>query len=156
MGFWDKYKDAESAGSVKFEHPLVVEGVLIQLGSTDFGGERADEVPVLYLQGKDGTVRDVACAQVNLLRQIVESAPDMGDHVTIDYQGEDMSRKKPGRNAPKMFEVTVTPKAMLAGNGAPAQRPGFQARAEADKRRQQPQPVPDDGDDDDDDFDEPF
>lgn len=144
MSFYDQFRKPvgdDEFETVKFEmkaspeHPFVVEGVIESVAATDFGGARADKVPEFYLRGADNVLRQVAAGQVNLLRQVLDAAPDVGDHLRIEYRGEDLTRKKPGKNPPKVFSIAVTPKAMMGkGNGAGA-------RAEAERK---PVPVPDD------------
>jgi hypothetical protein len=122
MGFYDQFS---RTGGGEYEQVKwqkkgeVVEGVVVQRGATDFGGTRkAGPVPELILRGEDKVERQVACSQANLYYQILELQPDMGDHVRIEYQGADESKKKPGQSAPMIFAVKVTPKAMMADKGS--------------------------------------
>lgn len=95
-------------------------GEIIDINETNFGGARPDAVPNLCLGQPDGSVREVGLAQVNLLRQVADAEPGIGDHIEIEYLGE--GPKSPGKNPPKLFKVTVTPKALTAaGNGAAKQ-----------------------------------
>lgn len=93
------------------------EGVITDITEKDFGDGKGAK-PVLHLRSADGEVRQVTCSQVNLLRLIADLGPDIGDHIKITYKGEDLARKKGGQNPPKVFDVALTPKAMMAGNGA--------------------------------------
>lgn len=118
---WNRHKTSangdEDSKYVKFEvKGTRVAGAIIDINETNFGGARPDYVPNLVLDVGGGKVREVGCAQANLLRQVADLSPDIGDHIEIEYLGE--GEKKPGKNPPKMFRVLVTPKAMQAA--APA------------------------------------
>lgn len=114
MTYWDKWRHDDSADPyVKFTEPgQSVSGVITKLSSTDFGGTSA-AIPVVHLRTREGTEKIVNCSQTILQRRMAELAPEVGDGVTITYTGE-AARSMPGRNPAKLFEVEVTPKAMVA------------------------------------------
>lgn len=113
---WDKHRGGTEDGTSSYVKFTVVgdhaEGELVNVGETDFGDATKTPVPVLHLKGTDGVIRLVTCSQVNLLRIVADLGPDIGDHVSIVFEGEDQTRRQPGKNAPKIFKVGVTPKAM--------------------------------------------
>jgi hypothetical protein len=60
--------------------------------------------PELLLQTADGT-RIISASQANLMRQLAENPPAIGDMVSVQYLGEGEAR--PGQSAVKLFAVQV-------------------------------------------------
>lgn len=102
MGFWDSFGAGDR---FKFINPGDhIEGELVGLSATDFGGT-ADLTPVLTLRSNGGD-RDVTASQKVLQNRLAEQAPEVGDWVSIRYDGEADSAR-PGRSPAKLFTVTV-------------------------------------------------
>lgn len=113
-GYWDRWhQDDENDPCVRWQsYGDAVEGVITKMGSTNFGG--GDEtVPVLYIKGARGE-KILNVSQKALLRRMAELCPEVGDHIKVVFTGE-AEQKMPGRNPAKLFDVTVTPKSMMAG-----------------------------------------
>lgn len=105
MGFdWKKFKDGERYKFVnEGDH---IEGNVVQISTTDFGGT-ADPTPELHLQTSSGAVVTVTASQAVLCSRLAEQAPEVGDHVSITYDGPDPKGGRPGRNPAKLFTVVV-------------------------------------------------
>jgi hypothetical protein len=98
---WDEFRSEY----VRWTTPgQVVEGDLRLARKGDYMGR---EFPELILDTEDGT-RIVSASQANLMRQLAEDPPAVGDWVRIEYLGEGEAR--PGQSPPKLFLVTVTHK----------------------------------------------
>jgi hypothetical protein len=110
MGFWDGYK----GDRFKFtEAGDIIEGTITRLSATDFGD---GPVPIVAVDDKE-----VTCSQRVLQLRLAELAPEVGDWVSIRYDGEDHARARPGRSPAKLFTVTV--KRNNNPNPAPAAPP---------------------------------
>lgn len=133
MGYWDKWKHDDQADPyVKFTEPgQTIEGVIIRLSSTDFGG-KSSLVPVITLRTPGGIEKIINCSQTVLQRRMAELAPEEGDGVKITYLGE-AERSMPGRSPAKLFDVEVTPAAWL--------RRETESPAPASPRAQSPRPA---------------
>src|SRR5260221_9297980 len=105
MGTWDRWKkNDEDDPYVKFGTAGdAVEGVIVRISSTDFGGTKP-LIPVLHLKTRQGTEKILNVQQAVLLSRLAELAPDVGDHVSVTYTG-DAPRSMPGRNPAKLFDV---------------------------------------------------
>ena len=101
---WNKFKDGDRFKFVNVgDH---IEGSLVQLGVTDFGGQ-ADATPELHLRTENGAVVTVTASQTVLCSRLAEQAPEIGDYVSITYTGEDPKGARPGRSPAKLFDVIV-------------------------------------------------
>lgn len=113
-GFWTRF---EQGNFVRFERiGDLVEGLVVDLGTTNFGG-KGDTAPTVKLQGRDGTVRELAADKVNLLRQLSAIAPERGDYLGVRYDGD--GPKEPGKNPPKQFTVVHMPASYLQAGHQP-------------------------------------
>lgn len=102
MGFWDSFG---SGDRFKFVNPGdTIEGEVVGLSATDFGGT-AELTPVLTVRTDDGD-RDVTASQRVLMSRLAEQAPEVGDQISIRYDGE-ADKARPGRSPAKLFTVTV-------------------------------------------------
>lgn len=102
MGFWDSFG---SGDRFKFVNPGdTIEGEVLRLSATDFGGT-ADPTPVITVR-TDGGDKEVTASQTVLCSRLAEQAPEVGDHITIRYDGE-ADKARPGRSPAKLFTVTV-------------------------------------------------
>jgi hypothetical protein len=102
VGFWDSFG---SGDRFKFVNPGdMIEGEMVGLSATDFGGT-GDPTPVLTIRTADGD-RDVTASQRVLVSRLAEQAPEVGDHISIRYDGE-AANARPGRSPAKLFTVTV-------------------------------------------------
>lgn len=102
VGFWDKFGQGDR---FKFVTPGdTIEGEVLQLSSTDFGGT-ADLTPVLVIRTAQGD-REVTASQAVLCSRLAEQAPEIGDKIRIRYDG-DAETSRPGRSPAKLFTVTV-------------------------------------------------
>lgn len=102
MGFWDSFG---SGDRFKFTTPGdMIEGEVIGLSATDFGGT-AELTPVLTIRTDQGD-RDVTASQRVLVGKLAEQAPEVGDTISIRYDGE-AANARPGRSPAKLFTVTV-------------------------------------------------
>lgn len=104
MGFdWNKFKDGER---FKFLKPGDrIEGEILNITTTTFGGS-ADPTPVLTLRTDRGVVTEVTASQTVLCSRLAEEGPDVGDTISITYDG-DADNAKPGRSPAKLFTVVV-------------------------------------------------
>lgn len=109
MGYnWDEHK--QTGGFVSFaEIGDSVEGqvVAVRTGS-DFNG---NPCPELIIRTSDGD-RTLTAGQVMLKSALAAEAPQAGDTIRIVYSAD--GQAKPGKRAPKLFNVAVT-----RGNGQP-------------------------------------
>jgi hypothetical protein len=83
-----------------------VEGVL---EGRKQGGPRDDPYPVLMLRTDSGYKLLINVTQTRLLAELVRHRPDVGDRLTIVYDGT-ASKAPPGMNPTKEFTVEVTRK----------------------------------------------
>jgi hypothetical protein len=103
VGFWDNFGSGDRR--FKFTTPGdTIEGEVVGLSATDFGGT-AELTPVLTIRTDQGD-RDVTASQRVLVGKLAEQSPEVGDHITIRYDGEAPSAR-PGRSPAKLFTVTV-------------------------------------------------
>lgn len=119
---WSKFQDGTRFKFVQAgDH---VEGEIMRITTTTFGGSSLEPVPQLDIKTANGTVLQVTAGQVVLLNRLAECNPDIGDMISITYTGDD--KPKPGRSAAKLFDVVVTPKTLAAAPAAatdPANEP---------------------------------
>ena len=108
---WSKYRDGERFKFVKVGDK--VEGKIVRISTTTFGGT-ADPTPQLDIKLENGNVVQVTASQTVLCNRLAEEGPDEGDMISIEYTGD--GEAKPGRSAPKLFDVLVK----RSGNAAPA------------------------------------
>ena len=102
MGFWDSFGRGDR---FKFVNPGdMIEGEVTGLSATDFGGT-AELTPVLTIRTDQGD-RDVTASQAVLCARLAEQAPEVGDWISIRYDGE-ASSARPGRSPAKLFTITV-------------------------------------------------
>lgn len=102
MGFWDSFGRGDR---YKFVNPGdTIEGEVVGLSATDFGGT-AELTPVLTIRTADGD-KDITASQAVLVARLAEQSPEIGDHITIRYDGE-ADKARPGRSPAKLFTVTV-------------------------------------------------
>src|SRR5688572_26535879 len=123
-GFWEKWKQPDDADDpyVRFTTPgTKVKGIVTKLGSTDFGGREDSPVPVIHLKTKSGE-KILNASQKVLLRELAEKSPEVGDGLEVTYTG-DAPNALPGRNPAKLFEVKVTPQALIGQQESPPPAP---------------------------------
>lgn len=115
-GYWDRWKtDDENDPYVRWTgYGDTVEGVITKMGSTNFGGD-SETKPVLTILTRAGVEKILNVSQKVLLNRMAELCPEVGDHIKVVYTGE-ATASMPGRNPAKLFEVTITPKSMMAGD----------------------------------------
>lgn len=102
MGFWDKFGQGDR---FKFVTPGdTIEGEVLLLSATDFGGT-ADLTPVLTIRTDQGD-KEVTASQAVLCSRLAEQSPEVGDHISIRFDGE-ADKARPGRSPAKLFTVTV-------------------------------------------------
>lgn len=70
------------------------------------GGPRDDPYPVLMLRTDSGYKILVNAAQTRLVAELMRQRPDIGDRVTIIYDGT-ATKAAPGMNPAKEFTVEV-------------------------------------------------
>jgi hypothetical protein len=104
VGFWDSFGAGDR---FKFVNPgETIEGEVLDLSATTFGGT-ADPTPVILIRTDQGD-KEVTASQTVLCSKLAEQAPEIGDHISIRYDGEaDKSTARPGRSPAKLFTVTV-------------------------------------------------
>lgn len=136
-GYWDRWKnDDETDPYVRWNsYGDEVEGVIIKQGSTNFGD--GETKPVLTLRTRDGREKILNVSQKALLNRMAELCPEVGDHLRVVYTGEAAS-SMPGRNPAKLFDVTVTPKSMMAGGERKADTPSPAKQAPAEDWSNEP------------------
>ena len=99
---WSKFRDGER---FKFTKPGdKIEGEIVRISTTTFGGT-ADPTPQLDIRTSNGAVLQVTASQTVLCNRLAEEGPDEGDTISITYTGD--GDAKPGRSAPKLFDVVV-------------------------------------------------
>jgi hypothetical protein len=91
-------------------------GIVTKVRITTFGGT-AERTPELWLDLDDGTARAVAASQARLKNLLAEHKPRVGDRIAIVYTGD--GEKKPGKSAPKLFDVVVKRGDSAVAVGAP-------------------------------------
>lgn len=102
MGFWDSFNTGDR---FKFVSPGdTIEGEVLQLSATDFGGS-ADLAPVLIIRTDQGD-KELTASQRVLTMRLAEQAPEVGDWLSVRYDGE-ADNARPGRSPAKLFTVTV-------------------------------------------------
>lgn len=99
---WSKFRDGERFKFTK--HGDTIEGEIVRISTTTFGGT-ADPTPQLDIKTGNGAVVQVTASQVALCNRLAEEGPDEGDTISITYTGD--GDAKPGRSAPKLFDVIV-------------------------------------------------
>lgn len=102
MGFWDNFSNGDR---FKFVTPGdSIEGDVVRLSATDFGGT-ADMTPVITIRTPQGD-KEVTASQRVLIGRLAEQSPEVGDWISVRYDGEAESAR-PGRSPAKLFTVTV-------------------------------------------------
>lgn len=116
MGLFDEYK---SSGFAQWNSiGDKVAGQLMKVGKQTFND--GDTKPVLYLQDAEGKEVQVTASPADMLRQLVEKSPDIGDHIEIVFSGT----QNVGKPSPmKTFTITITPKTLMGTQAAAAPPP---------------------------------
>ena len=81
--------------------PDRLSGVVEQVRTGSYQGKSYPEIVLNTAEG----VRILSASQANLMRQLAEDPPAIGDTLTVEYLGEGTAR--PGQSAPKLFRVHV-------------------------------------------------
>lgn len=116
MGLFDEYKGSGFAQWNSIGDKVA--GQLMKVGKQTFND--GDTKPVLYLQGADGKEVTVTASPADMLRQLVEKSPDIGDHIEIVYSGN----QNVGKPSPmKTFTITITPKTLMTAAAPPPTTP---------------------------------
>ena len=107
-GDWQKFR---------FENPGdAISGTLVSIRvATMADGTR---MPALEIRDSEGTEWSLLAGAVNLQRALSQHRPASGDQVSIVFTG--LGEARPGKNAPKLFDVAVKHATTPAAPAAPA------------------------------------
>lgn len=103
---WNEYEQpTEFPDRFKFDAPgQSIAGTITRIRVTDFGGT-GEKTPELWLTKDDGAEVSITASQAFLRSALAEKKPQTGDRIAIVYTGN--GQAKPGKSAPKLFDVQV-------------------------------------------------
>lgn len=115
---WGEFAvESEFPEAFKFTNPDdSIVGTIIKIRRATFPDAT---VPELWIRLDDGTERSVLASQRNLQAKLAEARPATGDRIAIVFRG--LGDAKPGKSAPKLFDVEVGAKS------APTEAPAAQS-----------------------------
>ena len=97
---WNRF--TPDSNYVSWEKPGdKVTGTLKHLGIGSGFGREYPELTIITTEGE----KILSAAQVNLIRQLQDDPPALGDGITVEFLGEGEARG--GNNPAKLFRVTV-------------------------------------------------